>query len=79
MGYHHRSIKAGVLGEISKVEEEVAEFIDAQEQDNKVLQICELCDIYGALEAVAEKFGLNMNDLRKMSNATKSAFQDGER
>lgn len=79
MGYHMREIQKGKLGEISKVQEEVDEFKDALEQGNKVLQMCELCDIYGALEALARPYGLSMKDLQRMSDRTVSAFSDGSR
>ena len=41
MGYHTREIAKGVLGEASKVREEYEEFMDAIEQEDKVLQIFE--------------------------------------
>ncbi len=79
MGYHNRKITKGILGTISKVKEEIEEFEDAQEQKNKILQIVELSDIYGALEKLAEQYYLTMDDLKKMSDKTKSAFMDGDR
>lgn len=79
MGYHKNQIIKGTLGKISKVEEEIEEFKDAEEQENKILCVVELSDIYGALELVASTYGLTMDDLKKMSDCTKSAFQDGTR
>lgn len=79
MGYHQRKIPKGVLGEPSKIAEELAELEDAVEQKNPILAMCELADLYGALEAVAEQYQLTMVDLQKMSDATKSAFRDGSR
>lgn len=79
MGYHTREIPRGVLGEPSKIREEVEELEDALAQGNRILAACELSDIYGALEAVAHKQGWSMNDLRVMANATGRAFQDGSR
>ena len=79
MGYHKNEIKRGELGKISKVQEEVDEYVDAQQQNIRIMEMLELADIYGALEAVAENYGLTMADLQKMSDVTKSAFKDGTR
>jgi hypothetical protein len=77
--YHKAPITKGVYGKISKVIEELREFVDAKRQGVLILQIFELSDIYGALEAVAESYNLNMDELKKMSNLTKQAFIKGER
>ena len=80
MGYHKRKIEKGVLGEYSKIQEEIQELDDAQEQGAKVLIICELCDLIGSIEAYAEnKFNLSLNDLVDMMNKTKSSFIEGKR
>lgn len=79
MGYHLREIPKGVYGELSKIEEELLELKDAEEQGIKVMAAVEMADIYGALEAYAEKNGLTMEDLKKMSDVTKKAFKDGSR
>lgn len=79
MGYHKRKIKKGKLGEISKIQEEFDELMDANEQGNSVLEICELCDILGAIEAYAKKYNLSIPDLMKMKCATESAFKEGKR
>jgi len=79
MGYHKTKIEKGELGFISKVQEEIDEFKDAIEQDNKIMAMLELSDIYGALEELAIKYKLSMTDLKTMSDATKSAFKDGSR
>lgn len=79
MGYHQRNIKKGVIGEISKIREELEELEDAQEQGVKIMIACELSDLFGALEAFAETQGLTMSDLEKMSNLTRSAFREGHR
>lgn len=80
MGYHRREIVIeGKFGEVSKIEEELDELKEAFEQNNKILALCEIADLYGALEAVAEKLGVNMEDVAKMAAATKRAFQSGER
>lgn len=77
MSYHLKKIKKGELGKISKVQEEVLEYMDAEKQKCKIMQELELADIYGALEALAESHGLKMKDLKKMSHITKRAFKSG--
>ena len=80
MGYHKREIIIkGVLGDTSKIKEELDELEEALEQDNKILALCEIADLYGAIEAVAERLGVNMEDVQKMAAATKRAFQCGDR
>lgn len=79
MGYHKRKIKKGKLGELSKIQEELDELKDAEEQGVKILIHCELADLYGALEAYSSKKGLTMLDLKAMVNLTKSAFKEGKR
>lgn len=79
-GYHLREIQTqGRLGEPSKIREEVEELEEALEQNNRILAICELADIYGALEAVSDALGVSMEDVAKMAAATKRAFEDGSR
>jgi len=80
MGYHVRKIDKGVLGEISKIKEEYSEFLDAHEQGNPVMKLLELSDLIGAIEAYTKaKYSITLEDLIKMKNATKSAFEDGSR
>ena len=80
MGYHKRKINKGVLGEFSKVQEEIEELQDAHEQDNAILMLCELSDLMGAIEAFTKnKYNLRLTDLISFSNLTKSAFKEGKR
>lgn len=79
MGYHTREIKKGTLGEVSKIREELEELEDAQMQGSKVLIICELTDLVGAIEEYAKKFNLTIDDLVQFSDMTKSAFIEGKR
>ena len=79
MGYHRIRIPKGKLGEFSKISEEYLELFDAVEQDNKILEICEMCDLVGAIEAYANKFNLTLEDIIKMKDANKHAFEDGTR
>lgn len=79
MSYHKREITRGVLGEVSKIKEEFEELMDAYEQNSPVLEICELCDMIGAIEAYAKNFNLTLSDLIKMKEATTEAFKTGKR
>lgn len=81
MGYHSKKINKGMLGEISKIREELEELEDANWQGNKVLELCEGADLVGAIKCWLEKEypGITIYDLLKMAEATKSAFLDGSR
>lgn len=78
-GYHIRRIKKGTLGKSSKIKEELEELQDAEAQGVRIMAEVELSDLYGALEACAKSYGLQMEDLRKMSEVTKRAFAAGHR
>lgn len=81
-GYHLRDIKKGVLGELSKVAEELEEAMDAEEQGNRVMVLNELSDMIGAIHAyLLKKYGdtIFVSDLVRMSEATRRAFQSGRR
>jgi hypothetical protein len=79
MGYHKVEIKKGVVGEFSKIREEFEELEDAESQECKGLIICELCDLVGAIEEYAKKYGMSLADLKQFSDMTKSAFLEGKR
>ncbi len=80
MSYHTRKINKGVLGYFSKIREEFEELEDAVIQQNPILELCECSDLIGAIEAfVSQKYKLTLYDLIKMKNATKSAFESGDR
>lgn len=79
MGYHLVKIEKGELGKFSKVKEEFEELTDAVAQENKVLIVCELCDLIGAIKSYGENLGFSLDDLIKMMYTTESAFQSGER
>lgn len=78
-GYHNRDIPRGEFCELSKITEEYHELLDAAEQDNVILILCELADLVGAIEGYAEQYCMTMTDLLKMKDATKRAFEDGSR
>lgn len=81
MGYHRKKITCGEYGEVSKIQEEYEEFIDAIEQDNKIMALCELSDLIGAIEGYVAHWypSLNLEYVLKMKDATKNAFLDGTR
>lgn len=80
-GYHVTLIKKGVLGESSKIREEIEELIDAEKQGCRVMALLELADILGAIEGYLEKkkYGITLEDLYHMSRITKRAFLNGHR
>lgn len=78
--YHTVEIPKGVIGELSKVYEEVEELRDADKQDNPVLILCEIADILGALEEYTQKkYNIPISDIKKMTDLNKKAFQNGFR
>jgi hypothetical protein len=80
-GYHINQITKGVLGEISKIQEEVDELTDAQQQGCKIMELVELSDLYGAIECYLRTYHseTSMADLAKMSQITQRAFTSGRR
>lgn len=76
-GYHTIKISKGVLGESSKIREELEELQDAESQGVKILIHCELADLYGALRECAATHGLTMKDLESMIDLTANAFRQG--
>lgn len=79
MGYHINLIPKGVIGEFSKIEEEFLELADAYQQGDKVLIICELTDLVGAIEEYAKRWNITLDDLKSFSDKTKKAFEEGIR
>ena len=81
MGYHITKIEKGVLGQSSKLLEEVLELQDAENQGSKIMRLCELADIYGALDYYLRiNFpGFKMHDLGTMAMLNERAFKDGDR
>jgi phosphoribosyl-ATP pyrophosphohydrolase len=79
MGYHKVTIPKGVYGFFSKIEEEFLELKDAVDQKAKILILCELSDLYGAMEGFASQYGMTMDDVKHMNDLTQQAFKDGSR
>ena len=80
-GYHLSTIPKGSIGCSSKILEEVLELQDAELQGAKIMVLCELSDIYGALEIyLRSNFPeIKMDDLSRMSHITSRAFESGHR
>lgn len=81
IGYHLTEIPKGQVGEISKIEEELAELKDAIKQGSTVMELVELSDLYGAIELYLRHHhvGKSMKDLAIMSEITQRAFINGLR
>lgn len=81
MPYHKIKIPKGIVGEFSKIKEEVCELEDAILQENKVMALVEMTDICAAMSEYLLKYhpSITINDLIIMSEATRSAFKDGSR
>lgn len=80
-GYHLVAIEKGELGELSKIQEELNEALDAQTQNAKIMILVELSDMVGALEAYLTKHhpDTTLEDLRTMASITQRAFASGRR
>lgn len=81
MGYHITDIKKGVLGKLSKIQEELDECKDAELQNNKIMLLVELSDLIGAVDLYlkANFKGINLQDILTMTEATQRAFKSGDR
>ena len=81
MSYHLKEIEKGVLGELSKVYEEVEEVKDSEAQGVDVMVLCELADVIGAIEKYLQNKhpSITIHDLLKMKEVTERAFVSGRR
>lgn len=81
IGYHLTDIEKGVLGDSSKIMEELLELQDAENQGCKVMALVELSDLIGAVKAYLKKHypDIEMHDLATMAMITKRAFDNGRR
>lgn len=80
VGYHIAEIPRGYYGYFSKITEEYLEAKDAYDQDNSIMLLQELSDLCGAIEAFSlQKYNISLDQLLKMKDATKRAFEAGER
>jgi NTP pyrophosphatase (non-canonical NTP hydrolase) len=74
-GHHTVKISRGELGEISKIQEELDELRDAEQQGVKILIASELADLYGAIRVYALKYGYKMGDLHEMAKLIRNEFE----
>lgn len=82
MSYHLEEIEKGVYGQFSKIKEEFLEAEDSLKQNNKIMLLQELSDLYGAIEGYLEeeyKGTITMEDIKVMSKVTNKVFQTGYR
>ena len=80
-GYHLVTIPKGVIGESSKILEELLELQDAEAQEAKIMALVELSDMIGAVEHYLRRHfpDTSLSDLIVMSHITQRAFQNGRR
>lgn len=80
-GYHLNEIPRGTNGELSKIQEELLEAVDAEQQNCKIMLLVELSDMVGAIKLYLEKHHpeVNLEDLEIMADITARAFRSGAR
>lgn len=81
-GYHLVDIPKGKFGEFSKIKEEFLELEDSVNQNDLVMQLCEMSDILGAMKAyLNQKYGghIKFKHLIRLAKGTHRAFLSGER
>jgi len=80
-GYHITKIEKGVLGTSSKIKEELEELLDSEFQNNPVMALVELADMLGAIESYLEHNhpSITLENIITMKNATRRAFEGGQR
>lgn len=80
-GYHMHTITKGELGELSKIQEELDEVKDAAWQRVRIMELVELSDLIGAVCRYLERHhpGVTLDDLTRMSDVTRRAFESGHR
>jgi len=67
MPFHKKTITKGTYGELTKIQEELDEAFDAQEQNQELMLLIELSDIIGAVEGVAKRYGFTLEQLTNFS------------
>lgn len=77
--YHKSKITNGDFGKWTKIKEEFEEFEDALQQGNNLMSLLELSDMLGAIEEYIKQFNMTLSDLMIMKDATKRAFESGDR
>lgn len=79
MSYHKIKIHKHGVESPYKIQEEFLEYIDAVATGNKIMAVQELSDLYGCLENEIKKYGMEVKDLKVMSDLTKEVFKSGVR
>lgn len=79
MSYHKLKIHKHNINSIFKIQEEFYEYVDAVATKNPVMAVQELSDLYGCIENEVVKYGMSVDDLKVMSDLTKSVFNSGVR
>lgn len=69
--WHTKDITKGVYGELSKIQEELDEAFDAQEQGQDLMLLIELSDMIGAIEGVSQRYGMSIEQLLTFSRKRK--------
>lgn len=60
-GYHINNINKGIIGECSKIIEEIEEIIDAEKQNARIMVLVELSDLLGAIFLYIENYELDID------------------
>jgi len=77
MPYHEVEIPKGEYGELSKVQEELLEAMDADKRGHDIMLLIELSDLVGAVAGVAEKrFGFSIEQLVKFAKLRSSVARE---
>lgn len=61
IGYHISEIEKGVVGEYSKIIEEINELIDAENQNARIMILVELSDLVGSIFLYVKKNDLDFD------------------
>lgn len=73
--FHVMPVRQGTYGELSKIQEELDEALDAETRGQKLLLMIELSDIIGAVAGVAERHGYSLDDLIQFSELRRNVFR----
>jgi len=70
--FHVHPVREGTYGELSKIQEELDEALDAETRGQELLLMIELADIIGAVAGVAERYGYTLESLIQFSELVRS-------
>lgn len=75
MSYHINQIPNGEYGKLSKVVEELHELKDSIQQNNRIMSLCELSDILGAMDGCfGERINLQFQPSESEQNIIKEVY-----